>query len=91
MLKQIHVQLWPPERPHWDGDIKNDRPFSGVFNVDFEKIPYLFLVFHCWIWGSVAGCIYQQKSKYRQVKITKNARTCKNYAILTKPAKVLKE
>ena len=46
---------------------------SSVFNVNFEEIPHLFLVFHCWIWDSVGSCVYQQRSKYRQVKITKHA------------------
>ena len=88
MLKQIQVQLHPPERPHWHGDIKKHWRSYGVFIVNFEKIPQLFLVLHCWIWESVASCIYQQRSKKRQEKITKHASTGTNYAILTKLVKV---
>ena len=87
MLKQIQVQLSLPERPHWHGDIKKHWRFSGIFIVTFEKIPHLFLVFHCWIWESVAGWVYQQRSKYRQVKITKHASKGTNYVILTKRVK----
>ena len=43
----------------------------------------LFFVFHCCIWG-VAGWVYQQRLKYRQVKIIKQARTGATYVILTK-------
>ena len=53
--------------------------------------PHLFLVFHCLIWGNVAGCVYQQRSRYRQVKITKHASIGTNYAILTKRVKVQHE
>ena len=81
MLKQIQVQLYPPERPQWYGDIKKHRRSFGVFIDNFEKIPYLFL--------SVAGCIYQQRSKYRQVKNTKHESTGTNHAILTKWVKVV--
>ena len=39
---------------------------------------HFFLVFHSWVSGSVAGWIYQKRSKYRQLKIMKHARTrCK--------------
>ena len=87
-MKQIHVLLYPPERPHWHGDIKEHWHSSSVFIVNFEKIPHLFLVFHFWICGSVAGCVYQQRSKCRQVKVTKYASaTGTNYAILTKRVK----
>ena len=84
MLKQIRVQLYPPEWPPWHGNIKEHWRSSAVFIVNFETMPHLFLVFHRWIWGIVASCLYQQKSKYRQVKITKHASTGTNYAILTK-------
>ena len=43
MLKQIQVQLYPQEEPHWHGDIKKHWHSSGVFIVSFEKIPQLFL------------------------------------------------
>ena len=62
MLKQIQVKLYPPERPHWHGDIKKHWRSSGVFIVNFEKISFFFLLFHCWIWGSVSRCIYQQST-----------------------------
>ena len=75
------------EQPHWHGDIKKHWSSSGVFIDSFEKIPHLFLVFQCWIWESVFGCFYRQRSKYRQVKITKHASTGTNYAILTKRVK----
>ena len=91
MLKLIHVQLYAPERPHWHGGIKKHWPSSGIFLVNFDKIPHLFLVFHCSIWGSVAGCVYQQWSKYRHAKIVKHASTGTNYAILTKQVKVQNE
>ena len=90
MLKQIHIQLYPPERPHWHGDIKKHQRSTAVFTVNFEKMQYLFLVFDCLIWGSVAGCIYQQRSKYRQVKTPKHASAGTNYAILTERVKVIK-
>ena len=73
MLKQIHVQLYPREGSQWHGHIKKHWCSSGVFIVNFDKIPHFFLVFRCWIWESVAGCIYQQWLKYRQTKIMKHA------------------
>ena len=82
MLKQIHVQLHPPQQPHWHGDIKKHWHSTG------DKIPFIFFVFHCWIWGTNASCIYQQRSKYRQEEITKHASTGTDYAILTKQIKV---
>ena len=57
---------------------------SGISFVDFENISQLFLVFHSWILGSVAGCDYQQRSKYRQVKIRKHSKVDVKYAVLTK-------
>ena len=86
-MKQIQVYSCT-ERPDWHGDIKKHWHSSSVFTDTFDKIPHLFLVLHCWIWGTVAGCFYQQRSKYRQVKITKHASTGTNYAILTKHVKV---
>ena len=77
-----------PEPPHWYEDIKKHWHHSGLSTVNFEKIPFLFLVFHSWISGSIAGWVYQQRSKYRQVKIMKHARTDANYAILTKHVKL---
>ena len=59
MLKQIQVHLYAPEQPHWHGDIKKHWHSSSVFIVNFEKIPYFFLVFHHQILESVASCIYQ--------------------------------
>ena len=91
MLKLSQVQLYLPERSHWHGGIKKHWRSSGVFIVNFDKIPHLFLVFHCWIWESVADCVYQQWSKYWQVKIKKHAMTGTNSAILTKRVKVQHE
>ena len=51
----------------------------------------LFLVFHSWISRTVAGWVYQQRSKYSQVKIIEPARTDANYAILTKLTKPVDE
>ena len=48
-------------------------------------------LFHSWILGTAAGWVYQDRSKYRQVKIMKHARTDANYAILTKLVKLLDE
>ena len=87
MLKQIQVPLYPPEQSNWYGDIKKHW-CSVVFIVEFEKIPHLFLVFHCWIWGLVS---IHQRSKYRLVKITKPARTGTNYVVLTKQVRVQHE
>ena len=84
MLKQIQVQLYPPKQSYWHGDIKKHWCSSDVFIVNFEKIPHLFLAFHCWIQESVAVCVCQQRSKYRQVKITKHASTGTHDATLTK-------
>ena len=84
MLKQIHIQLYPTEQPHRHGDIKQHWVPSGVFVVNVDKIPHLFLLFHCWIWGSVAGYVYQQWSKCRHLKIMKCAMTGTNYAKLSK-------
>ena len=80
-MKQIQVQLYPPEQPYWHGDIKEHWHSSGVFIVNFEKNPHLSLVFHCWIWKSVASCIYQQRPNQ---KIRNHASTGTNYAKLTK-------
>ena len=57
---------------------------SGILIANFEKITHLSLAFHCWIWRSVAECVYQQRLKYKKVKITKYASPGTNYAILTK-------
>ena len=90
-MKQINVHLYPPERPHWHGDIRKHWSFSGVFISNFDKIPHLYLVFHCWICGSVAGGVYQQWSKYKQIKIMKHGNTGTSYAILTKRVRVQHE
>ena len=39
MLKQIQVQLHPPERPQRHGDITKHQRSSGVSTINFEKIP----------------------------------------------------
>ena len=88
MSKQIQVQLHPPEWPYWHGDIKKHLTFLWCLHCNFEKITQLFLVFHCWICESVADYVYQQRLKYSQVEITKNASTSTNYVILTKRVKV---
>ena len=49
--------------------LRNIDISSGVYIVNFEKILHLLLVYHSWISGSVAGWVYQQISKCRQVKI----------------------
>ena len=66
-------------------------PCSGVYIVKFEKILHVYLVCHSWISGSVAGWVYQQRSKYRQVKIMEHTRTYANYAILIKKVKLQHE
>ena len=38
-----------PEEPHWHEDIKKHWHCSGISVVNFEKIPYIFLIFHSWI------------------------------------------
>ena len=88
-MKKNWVKLYPPERPHWHGDIKKNCRVSSAF-IDFEKVPDLFLVFHCSL-GSVSGCVYQQRSDYRQVKIAKYAGTGTNYVTLTKQVKIQHE
>ena len=90
-MKLTQEQPYPAERPHLHGGIKKNWRSSGVFIVNFEKITLLFLVFHCWIWESVAGCFYQKRSKYRQVTFAKDVTTGKKYAILTKWVKVQHE
>ena len=51
---------------------------------------FFFLVFHCWIWRSAASCVYQQRSKYRQVKIMEHTGMSK-YVILIKRVKAQHE
>ena len=82
-----------PEGPHWHEDINKNWHHSIVSVVNFEKIPHLFLVFHSWILGSVAGWVYQQRSKYREVEIMKHAMTDTNYAtkLITKQVKLQQE
>ena len=82
-----------PEGPHWHEDINKNWHHSIVSVVNFEKIPHLFLVFHSWILGSVAGWVYQQRSKYREVEIMKHAMTDTNYAtkLITKHVKLQQE
>ena len=76
------------QQPHWNEDIKKHWCRSGASIVNFEKISHPFLVFHSWFLKSFAGWVCQQRSKYRQVKIMKHARTDGNYAILTKCVKL---
>ena len=58
-------------------------------NIDVPPVSvYHFLVFHSWISGSVAGWVYQQKLKYREVKILKHSRADVNYLMLTKQVKL---
>ena len=44
MLKQIQVQLYPPEQPHWHGDIKKHWRSSGVFNLKIHTFSHYFIV-----------------------------------------------
>ena len=90
-MKQVQLQLYPPEWPLWHGDIEKHWSSPGVFIVNFEKMPHLFLVFDCWIRGSIAGWVYQQISNCRQLKNAKHASAGTNYAILTKRVKVQHE
>ena len=70
-VKSVQSSKWP----HWHENIKKHWWRSDVFIVNFEQIPHLFLVFHCWIWESVAGWVYRRpRSKGRGVKIMKHAR-----------------
>ena len=62
-----------------------------VSNVNFEKIPHLLLVLHSGLSGNVAGWVYKQRSRYRQVKIMKHAKAYANYAISTKRIKLKHE
>ena len=63
------------EQAHWHEDIKKHSRCCGLSIVNFEKIPHLFLVFNSWILGSVASCVYQERSKYSK---SKNYETCKD-------------
>ena len=56
--------------------LKRFTPFLSISLLHLEKF---------------ASCVYQQRSKYRQVKITKLASTGTNYAILTKQVKLQHE
>ena len=67
--------------------------FSIYMTVTLRKIAvalvsHLFLVFHSWISGTAAGWVYQQRSKYRQIKVIKHEKRDANYAILTKLVKL---
>ena len=79
------------EQPYWHEVIKKHWHCTAVIVINFEKIPHLFLVFHSGISGSVPGWFYQQRSKYRQVKIMKHAKTDANYTTLTKRVKLQHE
>ena len=46
-----------------------------AFIVNFDKIQHLFLVIHCWIWGSAARCIHHYETcmhKYKLCHINHN-------------------
>ena len=81
MLKEIQVQLYLPEQSQWHGDFKKHWCSSGVFIVNFEIIPHLSI--SLLNLGNCCKLCYQQRSKYRQVKITKHTSTCTIYAIFT--------
>ena len=59
---------------YWHGNIQKHWWRSDVFIFHFEQIPHLLLVFHYWIWESVAGWVYQRRTKGRR---TNYARTGK--------------
>ena len=71
---------------------RNDIDMKTLRNIDIAVVSllltlkrFLFLVFHLEFREvSVTGWVYQHRSRYRQVKIMKHARTNANYAILTK-------
>ena len=86
----INIPSWSV-RLHWHEDIKKHRRHSGVSIVNFEEIPNLFLLFHSLILGSVDDWVYQQRSKYTEVKDMKHARTDANDAIFTKSVKLQHE
>ena len=65
MLKQIHKELYPTKQS-WHGGIKKYWRSSGAFNVNFDKIPYLFF---CWIWGNVPGCIFHRDQSTEKQKL----------------------
>ena len=80
MLKQIQVQLHPPEQPHCHGENKNiDIPLvSPLLTLKrFHTFSQYFIA----EFGSVTGCVYQQRSKHKQVTITKHTRTGTNYKL----------
>ena len=77
-----------PEQLYWHEDIKKYWHSSGVSAINFEKIPHILLVFHSWIYRSVASWVYQHRSKYRKVEIMKHARIDENQAILIKWVKI---
>ena len=80
-----------PERLYWHEGIKKHWRSSGVSAINFEKIPHILLVFHSRNYGSVAGWVYQHRSKYRKVEIMKHARIDENQAILIKRVKIQNE
>ena len=74
-MKQIQVQLYPPEWPHWHGEIKKHWRSSGVFIVNFEKVSHLFLAFYCFNLGS---CCQLHLSAEIKVQTSKNYESCKH-------------
>ena len=74
-MKQIQIQLYPPERPHWHGDIKKHWRSSGIFIVNFEKIPLFFLVFALLNLGK---CFRLRLPTEIKVQTIKNYKTCKH-------------
>ena len=78
------------EWPHWLEDIKKHWHRSCVSIANFkDSTPFLSI--HSWISGIVGSWIYQQRTKYRQVKIMKHAMIDANYAILIKWVKLQHE
>ena len=70
MLQKIQLQLYPPEQPHWHEDITK----TFLFLWCLWRFKRLFLVFHCWILGSVANCLPTEI----KVKTNRNYKTCKH-------------
>ena len=61
------------KQSHWHENIKIHWWRSDTFIVNFELILFLFLVFHSWIWESVAGWVYQRQSNAKDLNIMKHA------------------
>ena len=74
MLKQIHVQMYPPERPQWHGDIKKHWRFSPVFIANFDKIPHFLFIISLLNLGK---CCWLLLPAVIKVQTNKNYETCK--------------